>query len=432
MLNIVLFTPVNNDSAIACVSDSLVGELKESGNNVTIISTENYQVNRELCFPNLATFIRPGNQDTILPKVYDADIILYQIGNSYSYHSEAIHWLFKFPGIVILHDWYLGDLLNGITINYESISNQIFQEVYGVSRAYILDSKINKRRGVSLNKPYFSEWVALQSVGIVVHSQENIEYFEKIFLGKIIKLDLIFNFNWNKARISNSLTVNRIKKKMILTFGNINTNRGVEYLIEVLSQSYVLNDIYYLGCAGNILPEYKNKLEELALVGNVDLIFFGKVHNEVLASLITEAFIVNCLRDPVYETGSASLVTSFSFGKPVLVHNHGHYSSIPSEVVMKVEPGKEIEFISMWLLKVLESPDFLIGISNNSISYFRSINNLSSYACKLINFSLKNMRYLEIFKIKSDLENYLNDSAFNFIPQTYLENISQTLRNNFY
>ena len=51
---------------------------------------------------------------------------------------------------------------------------------------------------------------------------------------------------------------------------------------------------------------------------------------------------------------------------------------------------------------------------------------------KDINFSLKNMRYLEIFKIKSDLENYLNDSAFNFIPQTYLENISQTLRKNFY
>ncbi len=431
LLNIVLFTSVNTNSAIANVSNDLVSEFNKAGNNVSIISTENFQINKVECFPNLATFIRHDEHDTILPKVSDADIVLYQFGNNYSFHGESIKWLFKFPGIVILHDYFLGDLLNGITINDESLANKIFQETYNVSKAYIIERELLSNDSPFLTKPLFSEWIALRSTGIVTHSSVEIDYYEKFTVGKVIMLDLFFKLKFDPDNVVKLITKTDIKRQMILTFGRLNENRVLELLIYALSQNYILRDNYYLLFAGDISPKYKDKIKLLAFENNIDVMFTGQVTNEVLAALINESSIVNCLRNPVYESASASLLTSLSFGKPTLVHNHGHYSSIPSDAVMKVELGKENEFISMWLLKLLVEFDFRNELSTHALNFYKKVSDCSSYSRKLINFSLENMKNLEIFDIKADIENYLTVSKFSFIPKTFLELVEQKLRNKF-
>ena len=431
LLNIVLFTPVNTNSAIANVSNDLVREFNEAGNNVFIVNTENFQINKEGCFPNLATFIRPDEHETILSKVSDADIILYQIGDNYAFHGKAIDWLLEFPGIVILHDYFLGNLLNGLTLNCESISNKIFQETYNVSKAYIIENPLPTMSKAGLPKPLFSEWIALRSVGIVIHSSDEIEYFEKLVGGKVLALNLFFNFKFDQENVIEFISKTEINKQMVLTFGYLNEDRGIHHLIETLSQNHNLRDNYYLLCAGTMHMEYKNRIEALALANKIDLILMDAVTDEVLASLIKEASIVNCLRNPVFQTGSASLLTSLSFGKPTLVHNHKHYSSIPSEAVMKVELGKEIEFISKWLLKLTETSDFTNGLRIRALNYYNEVSDSSSYSRRLLNYSIESMKYLEVFYIKSDIENYLIDSKFSFVPKTYLDLVTQKLRNKF-
>jgi hypothetical protein len=98
---------------------------------------------------------------------------------------------------------------------------------------------------------------------------------------------------------------------------------------------------------------------------------------------------------------------------------------------MKVEVGNEIESISKWLFKLLEASDFANGLGIHSLNYYDAISDSSSYSRRLLNYSSENMKYLEVFDVKSDIENYLIDSKFSFVPKTYLDLVTQKLRNKF-
>jgi hypothetical protein len=93
--------------------------------------------------------------------------------------------------------------------------------------------------------------------------------------------------------------------------------------------------------------------------------------------------------------------------------------------------GKEIEFISKWLLKLTETSDFTNGLRIRALNYYNEVSDSSSYSRRLLNYSIESMKYLEVFYIKSDIENYLIDSKFSFVPKTYLDLVTQKLRNKF-
>ena len=76
------------------------------------------------------TVVRPENENLLCRETHDfsapvlpwndsprlsdvvrrADTFVYQIGDNYEFHKGSLHWLPRLPGLVCLHDFYLGNL----------------------------------------------------------------------------------------------------------------------------------------------------------------------------------------------------------------------------------------------------------------------------------------------------------------------------------
>jgi hypothetical protein len=66
--------------------------------------------------------------------------------------------------------------------------------------------------------------------------------------------------------------------------------------------------------------------------------------------------VLCCLRYPLLEAGSASLITAMRSGRPVLVSNHGAYADVPGDLVYRCKPGFEAVDILRHLLAIRNDP----------------------------------------------------------------------------
>ena len=102
------------------------------------------------------------------PKLYDR--VLYHLGNS-SNHQHMFHLLTKVPGIVVLHDFYLGDVLNYLeayAVDAFACQRALYKSHgYGALAARSLPGQFAK-----ITEQYPANFEVLQlAQGVIVHSQ---------------------------------------------------------------------------------------------------------------------------------------------------------------------------------------------------------------------------------------------------------------------
>src|SRR5579862_8447110 len=109
-MNIVFFTPVLEQSAIAGVGFVVVNALIKLHHTVTVVRTEKPDLYHLPAYSYDNTFFDWQDEATITEIIKKADIIIYQIGDCYQFHAGCLYWFNQFPGILILHDYFLGSL----------------------------------------------------------------------------------------------------------------------------------------------------------------------------------------------------------------------------------------------------------------------------------------------------------------------------------
>src|SRR5574343_1797846 len=109
-MKILFFTPCLKTSAIGRVSSLVVGELVRQGHDVTVVRAEDITLFSQPIHPIAADVLTWNSQKAIRAKAKAADIVVYQIGNHYSFHRGCIEWLQEIPGVISLHDNFLGHL----------------------------------------------------------------------------------------------------------------------------------------------------------------------------------------------------------------------------------------------------------------------------------------------------------------------------------
>jgi glycosyltransferase involved in cell wall biosynthesis len=83
----------------------------------------------------------------------------------------------------------------------------------------------------------------------------------------------------------------------------------------------------------------QSQIDHLKLSKAVHL--HGFIDDAELGKRFVEADIVSCLRLPALEGASASCIEAMLYGKAVVVMDTGFYSSIPSDIVIKVPPTED-------------------------------------------------------------------------------------------
>ena len=98
----------------------------------------------------------------------------------------------------------------------------------------------------------------------------------------------------------------------------------------------------------------------------------------------SETDAICCLRYPIFEGGSASLIVAMLSGRTVLVSDHGAYAGLPDDVVMKCWPGVEAADVRRHLEACLADRDAMWDRGARALAYAREMNSPEHYARALI------------------------------------------------
>jgi len=335
-MNLLIFTPVNANSSIGGVTALVVHELIAQGCHVVVVSTESRDLIIAQCH-NFATWILPWDDELVIRSlIQSADACIYQIGNHFAYHEGALRWLFEFPGLICLHDFYLGHLFASWAELNRVHADFILDQWYGseLARQFFTYSDSQSFIHATSQLMPMTEWVCAKADAVITHSQWGCGRVLKACPGPVLVVPLPPDSIIYPIGIGGSegRTLN------ILAIGHVNPNKRVEDLLEAIGASQSLRERAILRLIGHIEPAVRQSLMVLASGLGVNLVIEGVVDENNLINAIEQCDVVSCLRLPVLEAASGAVVKAMLYGKAVIVANAGFYAELPISCAVKIDP----------------------------------------------------------------------------------------------
>lgn len=289
--------------------------------------------------------------------------IIYQVGNS-PYHWYMFDLIRKFPGIVVLHDFYLGNLKHWMQANkknYIGVWDDSLLDSHGYSSVYM-----RSRKGVIWAVNYYPVNVDIlrNAKAIIVHSQHakvlSISWYGQKYQNKFFYLPQVHK-EFAGSKLENP------QEFLVCSFGHITKQKCVYEIIEAwvnarLDQQENSRLVFVGGCDSD---KYGNKIKEFVKpLANVEIT--GFVKDEEFQKYLKSANIAVQLRDESKGETSRTVLDCLAYGVPTVVNKVGAMAEFSDEVVYKIQGRFTLSELSSALIKLYKEEDLRETLSNNA------------------------------------------------------------------
>lgn len=275
--------------------------------------------------------------------------ILYHFGNS-MFHNYMLDAMVKFPGIVVLHDFYHSGLIAHLDLTGQKagIWDHVLYQSHGYAALY------EKKRARDLNQmiwKYPCNQVVLENAkGVIVHSDYSKKLAQQWYgadVGsdwKLIQFLRVLpeNIDRNKARASLGLTD---KDFLICSFGILGPTKLNHTLLNAwLNSSLAENRTCHLVFVGkNDGGEYGANLTETIKksCANQRVKITGFADLELFRTYLQAADAAVQLRALSRGETSGAVVDCLAYGIPTIINSNGAMAELPGEVVIKLDEDVE-------------------------------------------------------------------------------------------
>ncbi len=380
-MKLVMFTPAVKTSAIGRMTRLVVRQLLAQQHQVVVVRTESQHVTVDELHDFGCTVLPWTDEAQVAREIEAADECVYQIGNSYEFHEGGIAWLTKAPGVVCLHDFFLGHLFFGWSQNRREEAVRILEQWYGnaVAQGYFQIHDGSVFISQTLNEAPLTEWISSMASTVITHSNWGCERVLAACAGPVYVTPLAYDAPGATGNDGHT-GGDRLN---VLTIGHVNPNKRVERCIQAIAQSPSLRANVRYRLVGAILPETEKRLSELALDSGVELIISNEVDDAALSEAIREADVISCLRWPSLEAASASAIEAMLYGKATIVTDTGFYSELPDACVLKISADNEVEDLKRIFLSLHEDRTSANAIGQRAQAWARETFTAENYAQKL-------------------------------------------------
>ena len=329
--------PLNAASAIGRVGVRVAEALAERGARVDLIATDHEWTSHT---PRQATALPIRHvSDVALPTLaLDYDHVVVNVGDHFPNHAGVFPLLDSAPCLAVIHDVYLGNLFNGWLWWKGSQPGMREAEVaatYGPDAASLVARQARGELPLAEEAARLpmTEWVARRAAGCLAHSTFYIPRLSASCAGPVDVAGLPVASREIPALAerpgAGSMTV--------LTVGLVNPNKCADRVIRALAASPGLRERCRYRLVGPATPEARARLEaQTAELGFTGLSVEGAASDAELDAALAAADVIACLRSPVLEGASASVVEAMLAGRPVIVADAGCYADLPDDAVVKV------------------------------------------------------------------------------------------------
>jgi glycosyltransferase involved in cell wall biosynthesis len=329
-------TPWNGRSAIASSAAEVAFTLAQQGHELTVLRTETGE------WADLPPKSAPGLVQP-LASLDDAalrasfDVIVAQIGDHYGFHGAIIRRLDAVNMVGVFHDAYLVNLANGHAqqLGGEPALRQLVLETYGESALHSDEPLWTNLEEIARRRPML-EWLARRTVAAVAHSGHYAARLRSACPGPVATIPLAFTAPGLPPPPPPG------SRMTIAAIGHANPNKRIDQILMAIGASPILRGRCRLRVIGEATPAERERLTAVAVAARAAAPeFTGWVTDDALRGQLRDVDVISCLRNPVLEGASASLVVALASGRPTLVTDHGCYAEVPPDTVMACRPTDE-------------------------------------------------------------------------------------------
>ncbi len=354
-MRLAFFSPLNPEhSGISDYSEELLPYLAKGAQIDLVVN------GYEPANPSLKERFAIIGPDEFLRRKEEYDSVVYQVGNSYPYHSYMLRCLREAPGIVVLHDYSLSYLILGMTLergnlkSLETILHRATGDQAKLTTGDLLFSRVDPYES-SLARP-----VIEMSTGIIVHNRYAQERLQQEYPDKQIAVvwhaTPIRETVGNNAELRGKYGFGR-EDFLLASVSKVAYNKRFELVLRVLHRAVAdfpkLRLVVVSG--GQFGSKIERLIRELGLQNHV--VRTGWVSGEQYLDYIDMADAVIDLRYPTAGETSGSSLRVLQAGKPVIASAQGFFLELPEDCWMKVGvSGDEEESAYTALLKMLREP----------------------------------------------------------------------------
>ena len=269
------------------------------------------------------------------------DRVMYHFGNS-SYHKHMFELLARVPGVVVLHDFFLGDIHNYLAV-HGVVPHGLFRALYESHGYAALGVRAAEKDGAAVITQYPANLgVVQQSLGVIVHS-EHARQLAQTWYGRelarrwqVVALPRAVPQKGNKQQVRQQLAL-APDDFVVCSFGLMGATKLNERLLEAWLLSPLAQDprcrLVFVGeaHAGDYGAAIEAKISSSGLGDRISIT--GWADAEVFHSYLAGADLAVQLRANSRGETSAAVLDCMNHGLPTLVNAHGAFAELPADSV---------------------------------------------------------------------------------------------------
>jgi len=376
------FTPASRRSAIGRVSKLVVQALRAQGHEVHVVRAEDVSLLESPPHPFGGELVEWNDEAAMDALSSNCDAFVYHVGNNFPFHRGCIEWMPQRPGVVCLHDYFLGNLFHDWAARVGGRARNVVRAWYGdeVASRHFSYRGVEQILGETHERAPMTEWIVSQALAVLTHSSWGVDRVLAACPGPVRVVPLAYE----APETSEGTRGPHEDVFQILTVGHVNPNKRSESVIAAVAASETLRRRAVFRLVGLVEPERARKLGRLAEELAVRLEIAGEVDDATLAGALRDADVVSCLRYPTLEAASASTIEAMLSAKPVLVMDVGFYADLPSDCVRKISPHREIDDLRHALESLYADAELRGALGKRAQEWAQETFTAANYAMNLV------------------------------------------------
>ncbi len=271
------------------------------------------------------------------------DRIVYHVGNS-TFHHHMFPLLEKFPGVVVLHDFYLGHLLGFLEAEdgWHGYWTRALCHAHGyeaVRRRFREAEHDNVVRDYPVNL-----FVLQQAQGVIVHNEFSRaltrRYYGRAFSNKLVVIPHMRNLPPNVDRKTSRANLSIGDDEfLVCSFGFLSENKLNHRVVEAwLASRFKETRRSHLVFVGEAHSDaYLNKLQAaMRNLGKTNVRITGYAPPQLYRQYLAAADVAVQLRCQSRGESSGTVLDCMAQGLPLVVNAHGWMGELPDECAIKL------------------------------------------------------------------------------------------------
>lgn len=291
------------------------------------------------------------------------DLVLYHLGNNAEFHSSIYRALLRHPGVVVLHEFMLHHLIQGMTLAVGDVDGYVEEMRYCYGATGERMARRHLDTGLPLDPwryPLF-ERVVDRSLALVVHNRS---CRERVLASRPDATIRVVPHHLSLEELPPEAG-EAVRERfgippdalLVASFGLVTPQKRLETGLRAFAELRRRYPSSRYLVAGELSPYYD---VDRLLGGDLGegVIVTGRLALDELQAAMQAADVAINLRYPTGGETSGTLMRLLGLGKAVVVSDHGSFAEVPDGCAAKVPLGSgEEAVLARYLVALAEDPD---------------------------------------------------------------------------